>query len=39
MLATLTRADCLVVRAPNAPAARAGEAVEIVRLAEPTPSL
>jgi molybdopterin molybdotransferase len=32
MLATLAQADCLVVRAPHAPAAEAGEAVEIVPL-------
>lgn len=32
MLALLARADCLVVRAPNAPAARRGERVEIVML-------
>lgn len=30
MLATLAHADCLVVRAPNAPAAKSGERVEIV---------
>jgi molybdopterin molybdotransferase len=33
MLATLAHADCLIVRAPRAPAAKAGETVEIVRLA------
>jgi len=32
MLATLAQADCLVVRAPHAPAAEAGEMVEIVPL-------
>ena len=32
MLAVLARARCLVVRAPHAPAARAGETVRIVRL-------
>jgi molybdopterin molybdotransferase len=32
MLATLAQADCLVVRAPHAPAAEAGELVEIVPL-------
>ncbi len=32
MLSTLTAADCLVVRPPLAPAARAGEKVGIVRL-------
>ncbi len=32
MLATLAQADCLVVRAPHAPAAEAGELVEIVLL-------
>jgi len=30
MLATLAHADCLVVRAPHAPAAKSGERVEIV---------
>ena len=32
MLATLARADALVVRAPHAPAARAGDSCRIVRL-------
>ena len=32
MFATLAHADCLVVRAPHAPAARAGEVVTIVTL-------
>lgn len=32
MLATLSRADCLAVRAPFAPAANAGEPIEIVPL-------
>jgi molybdopterin molybdotransferase len=32
MLATLARADGLVVRAPHAPAAAAGSAVEVVEL-------
>ena len=32
MLATLARADCLVVRAPHAPAARQGERCRILRL-------
>ena len=32
MLSTLARSDCLVVRPPTAPAAAAGDAVEIVRL-------
>ncbi len=32
MLATLARADCLILRAPCAPAAEAGETVEIVPL-------
>ena len=32
MLATLAQADCLVVRAPHAPAAEPGEVVEIVPL-------
>ena len=31
-MATLARADCLVVRAPDAPPVKAGERVEIVRL-------
>ena len=34
MLATLAQADCLVVRAPHAPAAEAGEVVEIVVLSD-----
>ena len=33
MLATLARADCLIVRAPHAPPAQAGDPVEIVTLA------
>ena len=33
MLRTLTRAGCLIVRAPHAPAAEAGEMVEILPLA------
>jgi molybdopterin molybdotransferase len=33
MLATLARADCLVVRAPHAPAAQIGDPVEIITLA------
>ncbi len=32
MMATLTAADCLIVRAPHAPAAAAGETVEILLL-------
>ena len=32
MLATLAHADCLIVRAPHAPPAKAGDSVEIVRL-------
>ena len=32
MLATLAKADCLIIRAPNAPAARAGDPVEIIPL-------
>ena len=32
MLTPLTNADCLLVRAPNAPAAKAGEACTIVKL-------
>ena len=32
LLAPLAGADCLIVRAPNAPAAVAGEAVEILPL-------
>jgi molybdopterin molybdotransferase len=39
MLATLARADCLVIRPPNAPAARAGDPVEIVALAAGGPRL
>ncbi len=33
MLATLSHSDCLVVRAPHAPAAEAGETVEVILLA------
>jgi molybdopterin molybdotransferase len=33
MLATLARADCLVVRVPDAPAAQIGDTVEIITLA------
>ena len=33
MLATLARADCLIVRAPHAPAAQIGDQVEIITLA------
>jgi molybdopterin molybdotransferase len=33
MLVTLARADCLVVRAPHEPAARAGDPCSIIRLA------
>lgn len=33
MLATLARADCLIVRRPHAPAAQIGDAVEIITLA------
>ena len=32
MLTPLINADCLLVRAPNAPAAKAGEACTIVKL-------
>ncbi len=32
MLATLAAADCLLIRPPNAPAARAGESCRIIRL-------
>jgi len=32
MLAKFTEADCLVIRAPHAPAAKAGEAVDIIAL-------
>ena len=32
MMSTLSAADCLIVRAPNAPPAKAGERVEIIRL-------
>ncbi len=35
MLATLSRADCLVVRAPHAPPATAGDPVTILRLGGP----
>lgn len=35
MLATLSRADCLVVRAPHAPPAAAGDPVTILRLGGP----
>ncbi|MDJ0942091.1 MAG: molybdopterin molybdotransferase MoeA [Kiloniellales bacterium] len=35
MLATLSRADCLVVRAPHAPPTAAGERVTILRLGGP----
>lgn len=31
MLATLARADCLIVRAPHAPAVKRGETVEVLR--------
>jgi molybdopterin molybdotransferase len=34
MMAGLARADCLVVRPPHAPQAKAGERVEIIRLRE-----
>jgi molybdopterin molybdotransferase len=34
MVATLARADCLIVRAPHAPAAKAGDPVTIVALAD-----
>ena len=34
MMAGLARADCLVVRPPHAPPAKAGERVEIIRLRE-----
>ena len=32
MMATLTAADCLIVRPPHAPAAAAGERVQILPL-------
>jgi molybdopterin molybdotransferase len=32
MFSRLAAADCLLIREPHAPAAKAGEAVEIVRL-------
>ncbi|HYE01356.1 MAG TPA: gephyrin-like molybdotransferase Glp [Alphaproteobacteria bacterium] len=35
MLSLLAAADCLVVRAPNAPAAKAGDGVDIVPLRQP----
>jgi molybdopterin molybdotransferase len=34
MIATLARADCLIIRAPNAPQARAGDPVQVIALAE-----
>jgi molybdopterin molybdotransferase len=34
MLSRLAKADCLIVRAPHAAAAKAGDRVEIIRLAE-----
>ena len=33
MLRTLARADCLIVRAPHAPAAKRGDSVEILDIA------
>ena len=33
MLATLARADCLIVRPPHAPPAQIGDRVEIIALA------
>ncbi len=33
MLRTLARSDCLIIRAPNAPAAEAGDSAEILQLA------
>jgi molybdopterin molybdotransferase len=39
MLATLARADCLIVRPPHAPPARAGDPVEIVPLRDPAATL
>lgn len=39
MLATLAKADCLIIRAPNAPAARAGEAVDILVLSDTAAAL
>jgi molybdopterin molybdotransferase len=39
MVATLARADCLIVRPPHAAPARVGDAVEIVPLREPSPGL
>jgi len=39
MLATLAKADCLVIRPANAPPARAGEMVEILVLSDTTASL
>jgi molybdopterin molybdotransferase len=32
MMATLARADCLAIRPPNAPAARAGDAIDLILL-------
>lgn len=39
MLATLARADCLIIRPPNAPPAKAGDPVDVIALADPAPRL
>ena len=39
MVATLARADCLIVRVPNAPPARAGAPVQVIALTEAASSL
>lgn len=39
MLATLARADCLIIRPPNAPPARAGDPIDILPLLDPVPRL
>jgi molybdopterin molybdotransferase len=39
MLATLARADCLIIRPPNAPPVHVGETVDILPLLDPAPRL
>jgi molybdopterin molybdotransferase len=39
MLATLAQADCLIVRPPHAPAAAAGETVNILSFHAPHPEI
>lgn len=39
MLATLARADCLIIRPPNAPPAKAGDPVDVIALADAAPRL